>query len=53
MQHINYNSTERHSDVTKASPMTPLKQFVFDIFFFNYNRIFYFDYLNQNAIIVA
>ena len=33
MQHINYNSTERHSDVTKASPMTPLKQFVFDIFF--------------------
>ena len=38
---MNYNSTEDHSELTKASPMAPLKQFVsVGYFFFNYNIIF-------------
>ena len=34
MQQINYNPTEHHLELTKASPMAPLKQFVSDSYFF-------------------
>ena len=34
MLEINYNSTDHHSELTKACPMAQLKQLVCDIYFF-------------------
>ena len=33
MWHVNYNFTEHHWELNKASFMAPLKQFVFDNYF--------------------
>ena len=34
MLHINYNSIEHHSELTKTFPVAPLKQFVCDSYLF-------------------
>ena len=46
---INHNSTEHHPELTKASPMVPLKQFVSDGYFFSI-IIEYFVLINTRKL---